>query len=250
MENKKSLLVVLPVYNEEKDLPKNLPRVHAFLTKYFSHYDWHITIAEQSSRDHTLEIAKRLAATYPNVSWIHRDQKGRGGALKQVWGESNADFLSYMDIDLATKLEHFPQLIEALEHGNDIAIGSRLSDSSIVQNRSLTRESSSCAFNIFLRLLFGVRFEDAQCGFKAIRKETFLALASYIKSDGWIFDTELLVIAEKKGFRIKVIPVHWSDDPDTTVRIIRYGLEGFMGGVRLFVTRPWNHLKKMAKKRK
>lgn len=250
MENKKSLLVVLPVHNEEKDLPKNLPRVHAHLAEHFSRYDWHITIAEQASRDRTLEIAKHLAATYPHVSWHHRDQKGRGGALKQVWGESNADFLSYMDIDLATKLEYFPKLIQALEEGCDIAIASRLNRSSFVENRSWVRESSSRAFNIFLRVLFGATFEDAQCGFKALRRETFLALAPYTKSNGWIFDTELLVIAEKMGFRIKVIPVHWNDDPDTTVRIIRYGLEGFMGGIRLFVTKPWNHSKKIVKKRK
>lgn len=250
MENKKSLLVVLPVYNEEKDLPKNLPRVHAYLTEYLSQYDWHITIAEQASQDHTLEIAKRLAAAYPHVSWHHRDQKGRGGALKEVWGESNADFLSYMDIDLATKLEYFPKLIQALEEGYDVAIASRLNRSSVVENRSWIRESSSRAFNIFLRVLFNTRFEDAQCGFKVLRREAFLTLAPYVKSDGWIFDTEILIIAEKAGFRIKVIPVQWRDDPDTTVRIIRYGLEGFMGGVRLFVTRPWNHFKQMAKKRK
>ena len=250
MENKKSLLVALPVYNEKKDLPKNFPRIHAFLTKHLAHIDWHIVIAEQASSDNTLAIAKRLATEYPHVSWLHRDQKGRGGALNQAWRENNADFLSYMDIDLATRLEHFPQLIAALEQGDDIAIGSRLNTNSVVENRSFIRESSSRAFNLFLRLLFGVRFQDAQCGFKALRRETFLALMPSIKSDGWIFDTELLIMAEKAGFRINVIPVHWRDDPDTTVRIMRYGFEGLTGGIRLFATRPWNHLKKTAKKRK
>lgn len=242
MNSKKSLLIVLPVYNEERDLSKNVPRIHAYLTSHLSDYYWHITIAEQASRDRTLEIAKQFSAIYPHVSWHHRDQKGRGGALKEVWGQSDADFLSYMDIDLATRLDHFPVLIESLKQGYDIAIGSRLNKNSIVQNRSLIRESSSRAFNGWLRLLFHSRFEDAQCGFKAIRKETFSVLAPFIASNGWIFDTELLIIAEKAGFRIRAIPVEWRDDPDTTVRIIPYGWQGFTESLRLFWQKPWNNV--------
>lgn len=243
MNAKKSLLVVLPVYNEERDLPKNLPRVHAYLSEHLSHYDWHITIAEQASRDRTREIAKRLAATYPHVSWHHRDQKGRGGALKEIWSASETDYLCYMDIDLATRLDYLPALIEALNHGYDIAIGSRLNNRSIVKNRSFVRESSSRAFNAWLRLLFRTRFEDAQCGFKALRRETFLALAPHIHSNGWIFDTELLIIAEKAGYRIYALPVEWHDDPDTTVRIIPYGWQGFAGSIRLFWEKPWNNIR-------
>ena len=99
-------------------------------------------------------------------------------------------------------------------------------------------------FKFFLKTLFRIRFDDAQCGFKAIRRDVFLKIAPLIKSNGWVFDTELLVIAQKARFSIAVVPIEWFDDQKSSVRIIRYALEGFTAGLRLFITRPWKSITK------
>lgn len=244
MLTRPTLIVVLPVHNEEVDLLKNVPIVHQFLEKSFPNFEWEIVIIEQASTDQTKLIAERLAREYEHVRFESKTEKGRGGALKEIWGKSKADYLSYMDIDLSSKLEFFPQLIDALEKGYDIATGSRLNAKSVVKNRPLSREIASRVFNIFLRSLFRVRFEDAQCGFKALRRETFRQLEQYLKNTGWLFDTELLVLAEKTGKRIAVVPIEWRDDPRTTVVMWKYAVEGLWESLKLFIMRPWKTIKK------
>ena len=243
-DKEKTFLVVLPVYNEETDLSKNFPVVHRFLDEHFDQLHWEVIIAEQASTDHTLEIAQKLSQNYPRTSCIHLDEKGRGGALREAWTGSDADVVSYMDIDFSSRLEFFPKLMYVLQGGADIAVGSRLSKGSKVHDRTLVRKFSSWAFKFFLKTLFRIRFDDAQCGFKAIRRDVFLKIAPLIKSNGWVFDTELLVIAQKARFSIAVVPIEWFDDQKSSVRIIRYALEGFTAGLRLFITRPWKSITK------
>ena len=238
----KKLEVVLPVYNEAHDVPAHVPVVHAFLKEHCAAYDWHLLIAEQASTDGTLDIAQKLAQSLDRISVTHRAEKGRGGALKAAWLASDADILAYMDIDLSSDINAFSKLLEALEKGADLAVGSRLSRGSIVENRSQGREVASRMYSMYLKFFLGVHFDDAQCGFKLVRKDAFRALAPQLTSAGWIFDTELLVIAEKVGMRIASIPIRWRDDLETRVILWRYALEGLRGGLRLRFTRPWRKI--------
>ncbi len=238
------LCIVLPVYNEEVDLAKNFSIVHNFFTKNLTPQSWEIVIAEQASTDQTKNIGEDLSRRYLHTRFVHFDQKGRGGALKEAWLAASADYVGYMDIDLSSKLDCVLPLLKALDNGADIAIGSRLSKGSVVRNRTRIRSFSSWAFRLFLRSIFRIRFDDAQCGFKAVRYNVFMKIAPQIQSRGWIFDTELLVIAERAGFRVAVIPIEWTDDLKSSVRIVRYAWEGFWGGVRLFMKRPWTKITK------
>jgi putative flippase GtrA len=115
---------------------------------------------------------------------------------------------------------------------SDLAIGSRLSRHSRV-TRGVKRELISRSYNLILRQTLRARFSDAQCGFKAVRRETARELLPLVEDDAWFFDTELLVVAERAGLRIHEVPVDWVDDPDSSVDIVRTAVDDLKGVARL-----------------
>lgn len=244
MEKKYSVEVVIPIYNEEEELGKNVKKLNSFLKKNLSSYKWHITIADNASTDNSLKVAKKLSRFLPNVGFIHLDQKGRGRAVKKAWRKSKADILAYMDVDLSTELFSFPPLVKSLTEGYDIAIGSRLLPSSKVVGRPLKREILSRGYNIIIRLFFKTAFSDAQCGFKAVSKEVVKKLIPYIKDNAWFFDSELLIVGEKSGYRIYEEPVVWVDNPGSTVRVLKTVYGDLAGLWRIFWDKPWRRIKR------
>lgn len=231
--------VIVPVYNEERDLAASILRLDRFLAATFP-YRYQVVIADNASTDSTLEIATRIAQRHDHVRVVHLDAKGRGRALKQVWRESQADVVAYMDVDLSTDLKALLPLVAPLISGHsDVAIGTRLSRSSRVV-RGPKREFISRCYNIILRTSLGASFSDAQCGFKAMRRDVAERLLPLVADNNWFFDTELLVLAERSGLRIHEVPVDWVDDPSSSVDIVATALEDLKGVARLlrgFATR-------------
>ncbi len=224
--------VTIPVYNEESILPSSIAALHHFLTGH-CRFEWEIVIANNASTDATLDIAGKLAREFQGVRVVHLEQKGRGRALKKVWSESSADILSYMDVDLSSNLYAFPPLIEALISGGfDIGIGSRLLKASTTK-RSLKREIISRGYNLLVKSMFRTKFSDAQCGFKAITAKASRVLLPKLEDTGWFFDTELLIIAEKLGYRIFDLPVSWIEDLDTRVNIVQTAFDDIRGLLRV-----------------
>ena len=224
--------VVIPVYNEEVDLAPCVRRLHDYLTEAFP-YPFRITIADNASVDGTSAIATRLAEELPAVAVLRLADKGRGRALRTAWSSSPAAVLAYMDVDLSTDLAALLPLVAPLISGHsDLAIGSRLSRGSRVV-RGAKREIISRAYNLLLRGTLAARFSDAQCGFKAIRREAAGRLLPLVQDTGWFFDTELLVLAERSGLRIHEVPVDWVDDPDSRVDIVATALADLRGIWRL-----------------
>ncbi|MFI0926156.1 glycosyltransferase [Streptomyces sp. NPDC021012] len=220
--------VVIPVYNEEKDLEPCVRRLQEHLLRTFP-YGFRITVADNASTDTTPEVAAALAAEMPEVRSVRLEQKGRGRALRTVWSASDAPVLAYMDVDLSTDLNALLPLVAPLISGHsDLAIGSRLARSSRVV-RGPKREFVSRAYNLILRSSLAARFSDAQCGFKAIRREVAERLLPMVEDTGWFFDTEMLVLAERAGLRIHEVPVDWVDDPDSTVHIVRTATDDLKG---------------------
>ncbi len=233
-ENKRVRVdVVIPVYNEQGDLESSIIRLRQFLLENVD-YDWRVVIADNASEDRTLEIAKELTQRYPGqVNYVHLDQKGRGRALRKAWTESDANIVSYMDVDLSTELAAFPPLLDALiDTDYDIAIGSRLARGARVQ-RGLKREFISRTYNLMIKLMFRNRFSDAQCGFKAVTRRAVREIVPLIKDEAWFFDSELLLLAERMGYRIAEVPVAWSDDPDSRVKIASTAWEDIKGLFRV-----------------
>jgi putative flippase GtrA len=224
--------IVIPVYNEENDLEPCVRRLHAHLSTGMP-YPFRITVADNASTDTTLEVANRLAAEFPSVRVVHMPEKGRGRALRAVWSTSDATVLAYMDVDLSTDLAALLPLISPLVSGHsDLAIGTRLHRGSRVV-RGVKREFISRSYNLMLRHTLSTRFSDAQCGFKAIRREVAAHLLPLVEDNEWFFDTELLVLAERSGLRIHEVPVDWIDDPDSRVHIVNTAMADLRGIARL-----------------
>jgi glycosyltransferase involved in cell wall biosynthesis len=224
--------VTIPVYNEEKILPSSIAMLHEFLTKH-ARFDWEIVIANNASIDRTQDVAERLAQQYSGVRVVHLDLKGRGRALKRVWMDSKADIVSYMDVDLSTNLYALPPMVEALIGGGfEIGIGSRLLKASTTR-RSIKREVISRGYNLLVKAFFATKFSDAQCGFKAITRRAADVLLPVIEDTGWFFDTEILVVAEKRGYRIFDLPVSWIEDLDSRVKIVRTAVDDIKGLIRV-----------------
>lgn len=244
MDKKAILSVVIPVYNEEEDLPRNIPILHQFLEDNLNNYDWEIVIADNGpSKDRTGEVGKELEKRLKNVRYVLIPRPGRGNALRQIWLSSRADLLCYMDVDLSSDLVYLPKLISAIEKRADIAIGSRLTKGSKVYGRTIMREMMSRGYNILMKLMFWISFHDAQCGFKAIRRDAAQKLLPAIKDTAWFFDSELLITGEKAGFKVEEVPIVWRDDPRSTVKVAKTAWGDIKGLVRLFFTRPWRKLK-------
>ena len=223
--------ITIPVYNEERDLPVCISRLTAFLHANLER-PWRVTIADNASSDGTREVAERLCEEHSAVSYLYLPQKGRGRALRTAWLASDAGIVSYMDVDLSTDLVHFPELLDALDSGYDVAVGSRLSRESRV-TRGIRREFISRSYNLLIKGMFFTPFPDAQCGFKALTREAAHAIVPLVENNNWFFDTELLIIAARNRYRIKSVPVKWDDDPASTVRIIGTATEDLKGLCRL-----------------
>lgn len=227
-----ALDIVVPVFNEEAVLEKSISELANYLTVEMP-MKWQITIADNASTDRTPIIAARLAELLPNVAFRRLDRKGRGHALRDAWGSSEAEVLAYLDVDLSTDLAALLPLVAPLLSGHsDISIGTRLGQSSRV-SRGAKREFISRSYNFLLKRTMQVRFSDAQCGFKAIRADVAKKLLPHVEDNGWFFDTELLIIAERSGLRIHEIPVDWVDDPDSRVNIKQTALDDVRGLIRV-----------------
>jgi glycosyltransferase involved in cell wall biosynthesis len=224
--------VVVPVYEEEGALADSIHRLHRFLSTSFP-FSWRIVIADNASTDRTLAIARRLAAELPGVGVLSVPDKGRGRALRAAWTGSDAAVLAYMDVDLSTDLRALLPLVAPLLSGHsDLAVGSRLAPGARVA-RGPKRELISRAYNRILHATLGARFSDAQCGFKAGRADALRRLLPRVRDEGWFFDTELLVLAQRSGMRVHEVPVDWIDDPDSRVRIVRTAIDDLRGVARL-----------------
>ncbi|WP_435799248.1 dolichyl-phosphate beta-glucosyltransferase [Streptomyces misionensis] len=224
--------VAVPVFNEEKDLAPNVRRLHAHLRDTFP-YPYRITIADNASTDRTPLIAAALASDITEVTSLRLPEKGRGRALRAAWSGSRAPVLAYLDVDLSTGLAALLPLVAPLISGHsDLAIGTRLASGARVV-RGPKREVISRCYNTLLRCTLSVGFSDAQCGFKAVRREAAELLLPLVRDGEWFFDTELLVLAERAGLRIHEVPVDWVDDPDSSVDILATALADLRGIVRM-----------------
>lgn len=224
--------LVVPLLNEAHVLEESVVTIREFLLAHFP-YPWTILLADNGSEDGTPEIARELASRFEEVEALTLAERGRGRALRLAWRHSRADIVAYTDVDISTELEALEKLCRAIhEEGYDLAIGSRLLPDSQVARGPL-RETISRLYNLLVQTVLRIRFKDAQCGFKAISRRVADEIVPMVVDEAWFFDTELLVLSEKRGLRIKEIPVRWADDDDSRVRIVSTAWEDIKGVLRV-----------------
>ncbi|MFA5254260.1 MAG: dolichyl-phosphate beta-glucosyltransferase [Methanoregula sp.] len=208
---------IIPVFNDRPALERALPISLDTLAKITDDYE--IIVAEDGSTDGSAECVREFGKKTPKIRLFHSDTRlGRGTALNRAIREANGAIVCYYDVDLATDMQHLPELIGAIDNGADIATGSRLLPESDIK-RTEGREIASRSYNFLVRTILGSRLFDHQCGFKAFNKAKILPILPTIRSNHWFWDTELLVRAQRAGFTVTEFPVRWRAGKGTTVRV-------------------------------
>jgi len=209
--------VVIPVYNDNAALVKAIPESLKALEAYGKTFE--LIIPEDASTDGTKETAAKWATNDARIIHLHSDvREGRGKALNRALAIAHGEIFCYYDVDLATSLEHLPELLSRIENGADVVTGSRLMKTSEI-TRSTNREIASRSYNFLVRKLLKSNLCDHQCGFKAYKTVALKKLILKIEAPHWFWDTESLILAEHEGLRVEEFPVHWTQGPGTTVRM-------------------------------
>ena len=214
--------VVLPAYNEAETIEATVETALSTLAAFLPAGSFEVIVAEDGCDDRTPEIAARMAEGDERVRHVHADERlGRGGALSYAFREAEGETLAYFDTDLATDMRHVEELIESVRSGEyDVATGSRW----LPRNRAdrpAKRGVPSLGFNTLVRLFLRSDLRDHQCGFKAFSRTAFEALDADVEDEHWFWDTEMLVHAQREGFRVKEFPVDWEPKGDTKVDLVR-----------------------------
>ncbi len=209
--------IVIPVFNDLRSLEIAIPRSVELLSRITDRFE--LLIAEDGSTDGSADLVRQYEQRDTRIHLLHSDERlGRGKALNRAIYESKGNIVCYYDVDLATDMQHLPELIGAIQKGADIATGSRLMPGSD-SVRTGGREIASRTYNFLVRCILGSRVYDHQCGFKSFHKEYILPVLPAIRSSHWFWDTEILVRTQRHGARIREFPVRWRAGKGTTVRV-------------------------------
>jgi glycosyltransferase involved in cell wall biosynthesis len=219
-EDKVLVSIVLPAYNEADKLEAAVTKISQALKDYG--YLFEIIVAEDGSTDGTAERAEELAQKLSYVKHIHREKRqGRGMALKNAFKKCRGEVFVYMDLDLSTDLKYLKPLVDAITvEDYDFSTGSRMLPESKVE-RSLSRSISSKTYNFLVRHMLGSKLRDHQCGFKAFKREPVLGLLDHVEATHWFWDTEIMVRANRRGYKIKEIAVEWKTGKGTKVNLLK-----------------------------
>lgn len=228
----------LPILNEEQMLEKSVLKLLQYCEKENFDFDWRIMILSNGSTDRSLEIAKELHEKYKDrIDFKDIKERGRGNALKIYWNDSKTDVCAYMDIDLSVALDSVSELVyPIIKEDYDLVIGSRMVPGAKV-TRSFFREIVSRGYNLLSKAILLHGRSDMQCGFKAVKVDSFKKISQHIKDPKWFFDTELIFFSEKYGYKIKEIPVNWSENRyekrKSKVNVMRDSIKFFCDLIKL-----------------
>ena len=218
----KSCTIVIPAYNEEKRIGATLERTLAYVAER-PHWQFDVLIVDDGSTDGTVPLIAAWQARAQDIRLLsHETNMGKGWAVRTGMLAADGDYVLFMDADGSTDIAEFDNLVEAVNRGADVAIGSRaLAGSRIRRHQPVVREAMGKAFTMLVRILAVPHVSDATCGFKLFRKPVIDALFGRQILRGWVFDVEILYLAAKSGLQVAEVPVQWTDSPDTRVDLAR-----------------------------
>lgn len=225
--------IVIPAYNESDRLGATLEKVLAYVLQ--QRWDAEVIVVNDGSRDNTAEIVRAFAEKNPILRLIENPgNRGKGYSVRNGMLNSRGDIVIFSDADLSSPIEEAPKLLQALDAGADIAIGSRWLRAELqTQRQSLHRQLFGRIFNLVLRLALGLKFKDTQCGFKAFTRRAAQTILPLQRIERWGFDPEILFLAHKFGFRVKEVPVRWGHSGGTRINPLMDGAKMFQEALRV-----------------
>ncbi len=238
------LSVIIPAYNEEKRIKKTLETIILYLDKKKHNYE--LIVVNDGSTDKTKEVVLELAKEFGHKKIKIIDNagnKGKGYSVKQGFLAATKLWVLFTDADLSTPIE---ELETCIRHAGTAAVvvGSRnLPMSQIVVKQPFLRSTLGKLFPFFVRLLLLPKIRDSQCGFKLFRKDVAAAITQRQRINGFCFDVEQLYIAKQLGFVIQEVPITWSNDERSKIRVVRDSLLMFFDLLRI----RWNAFKGLYK---
>ena len=233
------LSIIIPAFNEQHTIKKTLLKYHQFFKQKFS---FNIIVVMDGCNDRTLEIVHDLSKKYQEIEYINHPKKlGKGGGIIKGFKAANGKFIAFTDADGSTAPEELFNLIQHATNA-DVVIGSRwLKESSIIQQESFLRKIASRSFNLMIRLLFNLQFKDTQCGAKVLKKYVVDDIIDDLVITNFAFDIDLLYHSQRYSYVIKEIPIEWSHDNFTELRMARVIPSMFLSiiGLRMRYTPFW-----------
>jgi glycosyltransferase involved in cell wall biosynthesis len=225
--------IVIPAYNESARLGESLEKVLAYV--HAQGWNAEVIVVNDGSRDNTAQIVRSFATKDPALRLVENPgNRGKGYSVRNGMLNARGKILLFSDADLSSPIEEAPKLLQALEEGADIAIGSRwLRAETQTQRQPLHRQLFGRIFNLMLRVTLGLKFKDTQCGFKAFKKPAADAIFPLQKIERWGFDPEILFLARKFGLQVKEIPVAWGHSGGTRINPIADGFRMFLEMIRI-----------------
>lgn len=236
MRKVRSLSVVIPVFNERERIEGTLMRAIGYLE--VRGYDFEVIVVDDGSWDDTVSKVESVTRDKAGVRVIRSDHRGKGFAVRQGMLAASKARVLYSDADLAVPFEEVEKLLDCVDAGSDIAIGSRSMPGSHVFNRPPLRDLMGRALNLLVRVLLFDGFRDTQCGFKCFTREAARDLFGGLRSEGFSFDIEILGLAKRRGYRISEVPVTCIHHPASTIKPLRDSLGMFVDVCRM-VSRKW-----------
>lgn len=224
---------VVPVFNEENCLERNLAVVHHFLSTQVNQ-PFEIVCVDDCSSDATPDILARLAKTMPLVVARNKTNLGKGGAVKNGILLTRGDRVFFTDADLSTPLDELLRFLPQLDQGYDVVIGNRKNPEAVIKRyQPAYRVYMGLGYTKLVNLVMGLKVSDYTCGFKCFRGAAARDIFARARIRGWSFDVELLYLADRLGYKLKEVPVTWEDHPDTKVRIVRDTIRSFTELVKI-----------------
>ena len=223
------LSIIIPAFNEEKRLGRTLARIRDYFDAQASPGVIEILVVDDGSTDGTLKVVEEWSRLLPCVRLVSNgENRGKGYSVRHGMLEARGRVTLFTDADLSSPIEESEKLLAAIRAGNDVAIGSRAIDRSLITvHQSPLREMAGIIFNGFVRLFTGLRFVDTQCGFKAFVRESTRIIFEQQRIERFGFDPEILFLAKRHGLRSVEVPVRWAHDPATKVHVFRDSLMMF-----------------------
>jgi dolichyl-phosphate beta-glucosyltransferase len=234
------LSIIIPAYNEGQRLGRGLSRIRDYLAgQPVGIAGIEIIVVDDGSTDDTAQIAQQWARDIPSLRLVSNGKnRGKGFSVRHGILEARGRVAIFTDADMSSPIEESAKLLTAIHAGNDVAIGSRAIDRSLISVRqSRFRESAGIIFNCFVRLFTGLPIHDTQCGFKAFVRERCGVVFEQQRIERFGFDPEVLFLAQRHGLRTAEVPVRWAHDPGTKVHMVRDSL--LMLGDLVYIRWNW-----------